>query len=230
MSDGTVLRLENVWKLYRTGDVEFPALKGVDLEIRKGDFMAITGASGSGKSTMMNILGCLDRPSKGRVFLKSRDTGTLSESDLASFRGRTVGFIFQNYDLIPSMSALENVALPLEFLECDYDAAVDRAKHLLELMGLKEKLTSRPNQLSGGQQQRVSIARSLAANPEVILADEPTGALDSVTGKHVITALRRLWEEEGKTLVLITHDPGLAAYAHKSVELKDGKITKTTKR
>jgi len=230
MSDGIVLRLENVWKVYRTGDVEFPALKGIDLEIREGDFIAITGASGSGKSTMMNILGCLDRPSKGSVFLKSRDTSTLTESDLASFRGQTVGFIFQSYNLVPSLSALENVALPLEFLEYDYEDAVARAKKLLHLMELGDKLNSRPSQLSGGQQQRVSIARSLAANPEVILADEPTGALDSVTGKRVIAALRRLWEEEGKTLVLITHDPNLAAYAHTAVELKDGKITKVSKR
>lgn len=224
-SGETILRLENVWKIYRMGEVEVPALRGVTLEIKQGDFVAITGASGSGKSTMMNLMGCLDVPSKGHVYLKSRDIGTMGESDLASFRGRTIGFVFQQYNLIPSMSAFENVMLPLEFLEYgEYDAA-KRAREILDVVGLGERMHHRPAQLSGGQQQRVSIARSLAGDPEIILADEPSGALDSDTGKKIMEILSKLWKEEGKTIIIITHEINLARYARTIVELKDGRIT-----
>ncbi|MCX9013266.1 MAG: ABC transporter ATP-binding protein [Candidatus Methanoperedens sp.] len=216
--------LEDVWKIYQMGEVEVPALKGVSVEIKKGDFVAIMGASGSGKSTMMNLIGCLDVPSKGRIFLKSQDISKLSESDLASLRGNTIGFIFQQYNLIQSMSALENVMLPLEFQEYKDSDAVKRAKEILDLVGLSDKLHHRPTQLSGGQQQRVSIARSLASDPEIILADEPTGALDSVTGKEVLNMLHKLWKEHGKTIIMVTHDLNLAKYAHTTVELKDGEI------
>ncbi|VVB70677.1 putative ABC transporter ATP-binding protein [uncultured archaeon] len=222
-----LLHLDNVWKIYDMGEVQVPALKGVTVEIKKGDFVAIMGASGSGKSTMMNLIGCLDLPSKGTIFLKSRDISTLNESDLASFRGETIGFIFQQYNLIHSMSALENVLLPLEFLEYDDDEALVRAVNLLKLVGLGDKIHHRPSQLSGGQQQRVSIARSLASNPEIILADEPTGALDSVTGKEVINILCELWEKQGKTIIMVTHDANLAKYAHTVIELKDGQIVKS---
>ncbi|HEY9204359.1 MAG TPA: ABC transporter ATP-binding protein, partial [Candidatus Methanoperedens sp.] len=160
-----LLNLENVWKIYRMGEVEVPALKGVSVKIKKGDFVAIIGASGSGKSTMMNLIGCLDIPSRGSIYLKSQDISRLSESDLASLRGRTIGFIFQQYNLIQSMSAFENVKLPLEFLEYNDREATDRAKEILALVGLKDKMHHRPTQLSGGQQQRVSIARSLASDP-----------------------------------------------------------------
>ncbi len=219
-----LLRLENVWKVYRMGEVEVPALRGVSVKIWKGDFVAIIGASGSGKSTMMNLIGCLDIPSKGSIYLKSQDISKLGESDMASLRGRTIGFIFQLYNLIPSMSAFENVKLPLEFLEYSDREAANRAREILTLVGLGDKMHHRPTQLSGGQQQRVSIARSLAGDPEIILADEPTGALDSVTGREVLEMLHRLWMEQGKTIIMVTHDLNLAKYAHTTIELKDGEI------
>ncbi|VVB60311.1 putative ABC transporter ATP-binding protein [uncultured archaeon] len=219
-----ILRLQDVWKIYKMGAVDVPALRGVSLDIKQGDFVAITGASGSGKSTMMNLMGCLDIPSRGHIYLKSRDISTLSESDLASFRGRTIGFVFQQYNLIPSMSAFENVLLPLEFLEYSDRDAARRAKEILDIVGLGERMHHCPAQLSGGQQQRVSIARSLAGNPEIILADEPSGALDSVTGKKIMELLSKLWKEEGKTIIMITHELNLAKYAHTIVELKDGQI------
>jgi putative ABC transport system ATP-binding protein len=220
----TIMELQDVWKIYRMGEVEVPALRGVSVEIKKGDFVAIIGASGSGKSTMMNLIGCLDIPSKGKIYLKSHDISLLSESDLASLRGKTIGFIFQQYHLIPSMSAFENVMLPLEFLEYNDGKAAKRTREILTLVGLSDKMHHRPSQLSGGQQQRVSIARSLVSDPEIILADEPTGALDSVTGREVLEMLHRLWKEHGKTIITVTHDPNLAKYAHTIIELKDGEI------
>jgi putative ABC transport system ATP-binding protein len=223
-SESVILHLDNVWKIYKMGEIEVPALKGVSIEIRKGDFVAIMGASGSGKSTMMNLIGCLDIPSRGVIYLKSQDISKMSESDLASLRGRTVGFIFQQYNLIQSISAFENVMLPLEFLEYDDKTAIARAKEILAVVGLSDKMHHLPSQLSGGQQQRVSIARSLVSNPEIILADEPTGALDSVTGKEVLHTLTKLCKEQGKTIIMVTHDYNIAQYAHTLIELKDGKI------
>jgi putative ABC transport system ATP-binding protein len=221
-----ILRLDNVWKIYKMGEVEVPALKGVTVDIRRGDFVAIIGASGSGKSTMMNLMGCLDLPSQGKIFLESHDISALRESDLAAFRGKTIGFIFQQYNLIPSLTAFENVVLPLELLEYSTNDAAKRARELLTLVGLTDKMGRRPTQLSGGEQQRVSIARSLAASPDIIFADEPTGALDSVTGREVLNMLHTLWKEQGKTIILVTHDLNLAKYAHTTIELKDGRITK----
>jgi len=222
-----ILSLKNVSKIYKMGEVDVVALKEVSVDVKKGDFVAIMGASGSGKSTMMNLIGCLDVPTSGNIYLKSHDIVKLSESDLASLRGKTVGFIFQQYNLIQSMTAFENVLLPLEFLEYDDNAALIRAKEILAMVGLSDKMHHRPSQLSGGQQQRVSIARSLVSNPEIILADEPTGALDSVTGKEVLNTLRRLWRDNGKTIIMVTHDMNLAQYAHTLIELKDGRIIKT---
>ncbi|MCK5282089.1 MAG: ABC transporter ATP-binding protein [Nanoarchaeota archaeon] len=225
----TLLHLENVWKIYKMGEVEVPALKGVTVEIKKGDFVAIIGASGSGKSTMMNLIGCLDMPSKGSIFLKNKDITKLSESNLATLRGETIGFIFQQYNLIHSITAFDNVMLPLEFLEIDDKTAYERAKKILDMVGLSDKTHHLPTQLSGGQQQRVSIARSLAADPEIILADEPTGNLDSVTGKSIMEMFHRLWKEEGKTIIMVTHDLKLAKYAHTTIELKDGEIIRIDK-
>ena len=221
--------MQDVWKIYQMGQVEVPALRGISVEIQKGDFVAIIGASGSGKSTFMNLVGCLDTPTKGTILLKSKNIAHLHESDLSSLRGKTVGFIFQQYNLIPSLTAYRNVLLPLELQEVDDTTAAQRAKELLILVGLGNKMNHLPSQLSGGQQQRVSIARSLAANPEVILADEPTGALDSVTGKGVIETLQKLWKEEGKTIIVVTHDLNLAQYAHTQIELKDGQIIRNEK-
>jgi putative ABC transport system ATP-binding protein len=223
----SLIKFENVWKIYQMGEVQVPALRGVSVEIKKGDFVAIIGASGSGKSTMMNLIGCLDMPSKGKIFLKERDISQMSESDLATLRGKTIGFIFQQYNLIPSTSAFENVLLPLEFLEYNDNDAIKRTREILTLVGLADKMNNRPTQLSGGEQQRVSIARSMVSNPEIILADEPTGALDSVTGKEVLNILSKLWKEEGKTIIMVTHDHNIAKYAHTTIELMDGQIIRT---
>lgn len=208
------------------GEVEVPALKSISVKIKKGAFVAIIGASGSGKSTMMNLIGCLDTPTKGKIFLKNKDITKMSESNLATLRGETIGFIFQQYNLIPSISAFDNILLPLEFLEFDDKLANDRVKKILKIVGLDDKSHHLPTQLSGGQQQRVSIARSLVADPEIILADEPTGALDSVTGRQILDMLHKLWKDEGKTIILVTHDLNLAKYAQTTIELKDGQIVK----
>jgi len=224
--ENTLIAFQNVWKTYQMGEVQVNALKAVNVKFRKGEFAAIIGPSGSGKSTMMNLVGCLDIPTRGEIFLKGRNIAWLEESDLAALRGRTIGFVFQQYNLIPGMTALENVLLPLEIQEIDDGVAERRARKLLALVGLSDKIQHKPSQLSGGQQQRVSIARALACNPEIILADEPTGALDSVTGKELLAMLYRLWKEEGKTIVMVTHDLHLARYASRHIELKDGKIVR----
>jgi putative ABC transport system ATP-binding protein len=226
MTTNTLIELDNVWKIYKMGEIEVPALRGVSVQIKKGDFVAIIGASGSGKSTMMNLVGCLDVPTKGKIFLKSQDITKLPESDLAALRGKTIGFIFQQYNLLQNMTAYENVLLPLELQDVPDSVAAEKAKRALKIVGLSDKMQNRPTQLSGGQQQRVSIARSLAADPEIILADEPTGALDSVTGNEVIETLYKLWKKEGKTVIMVTHDLNLAQYAHTHIELIDGKISK----
>jgi len=223
MEKEILLELDDVWKIYKMGAIEVPALRGISLKIKKGDFVAIIGASGSGKSTMMNLIGCLDVPTKGKIFLKKREISTLTESDLASLRGLTIGFIFQQYNLIQNMTAFENVMLPLEFLEIDEGTARMKAKKYLEMVELSDKFLSRPNQLSGGQQQRVAIARALANDPEIILADEPTGNLDSKTGLIVMDFLRKM-NKEGKTIIMVTHDHNIAKFASKRIELKDGMI------
>lgn len=222
--ENILIAFQNVWKTYQMGEVQVNALKNVSVKLGKGEFAAIIGPSGSGKSTMMNLVGCLDMPSQGKIFLKGRDISRLSESDLAALRGRTIGFVFQQYNLIPGMTALENVLLPLEIQEIEDRIAEKRAKELLDLVGLSDKMQNKPTQLSGGQQQRVSIARALACDPEIILADEPTGALDSITGQEVISILYRLWKEKGKTVVMVTHDMHLAGFASRHIQLKDGEM------
>ena len=218
-----IISLEDVWKIYQMGEVEVQALKGVSLDINKGDFVAIVGSSGSGKSTMMNMIGCLDVPTKGGVYLKSKNISDMTESELSELRGKTIGFVFQQYNLIPNMTALENVLLPLQIQEVNDSTADRAAKRALKQVGLEDRMNNKPSQLSGGQQQRVSIARALACEPEIILADEPTGALDSATGKEIIKLFMALWES-GKTIIMITHDPNLANYAKPIVELKDEHI------
>jgi putative ABC transport system ATP-binding protein len=219
-----LVSLKDVWKIYQMGEVQVPALKGINVDIYKGEFVAIIGQSGSGKSTMMNMVGCLDLPSKGQVYLKGNDISKLSESDLSTLRGKAVGFIFQQYNLIHNMTAFENVMLPLEFLEIDDYEAKKKTFNALKIVGLENHGHHRPSQLSGGQQQRVSIARSLVTDPEIVLADEPTGALDSKTGKEVLTTLQNLWKNEDKTIIMVTHDLNLAKYAERYIELKDGQV------
>lgn len=221
-----IIELKNISKIYKTGEVEFVALDNINLKIESGDFVAIVGQSGSGKSTMMNIIGCLDTPTKGHVFFNKQDLSKFDENELADFRGRRVGFIFQQYNLINKMTAFENVLLPMDFLEFDEDYSKTRAEMSLKLVGLYDKRNNKPTQLSGGQQQRISIARCLVANPDVILADEPTGALDSKTGANVLEILKKLNKEEKKTIIMITHDLKLAQHANTIIELSDGKIIK----
>ena len=222
----SIIKLQDVWKTYKMGEVEVNALKGVSLSINQGEFVAITGSSGSGKSTMMNIVGCLDIPTKGSVYLDSRDISKLNESDLAQIRGMKIGFIFQQFNLIPTLNALENVMLPLEFQDMPTDVARKKSIEILNKVGLGDRMDHLPSQLSGGQQQRVAIARSLSNNPDVILGDEPTGNLDSKTGSDVLEMLQGLWKKEGKTIIMVTHDLKLASYAKRIVHLKDGQIVK----
>ncbi len=229
-----IVVLDDVWKTYRMGEVDVPAIRGVSLEIKQGDFVAVTGPSGSGKSTMLNMIGCLDAPTRGTIHLKGQSITTLPESRLSELRGRTIGFIFQQYNLIPSVDAYSNVILPLEFQEVDDDEADKRVREVMERVGLGGFMHHLPTELSGGQQQRVAIARCLVSRPEMILADEPTGSLDSVTGENIIGMLREFWEE-GKTVVIVTHNPELAKFAHTTVGLQDGmvvetKVNKETKR
>ena len=223
-NSSTLLKLEDVWKIYQMGETEFAALKGIDLTISKGEFVIILGPSGSGKSTLMNLLGCLDIPSKGTVFLNGKDISHLGESELATIRGQMIGFIFQQFNLIPTLSTLENVMLPLEFQEVDPSFAKKKATELLELVGLSPKARNLPSQLSGGQRQRVAIARSLAVDPDIILADEPTGNLDSKTGTYILDFLYDLHKKEGKTIIIVTHDVTLVRYAERVVNIRDGLI------
>ncbi len=222
-----VIKLENVWKIYKMGDVEVNALQGLSLDVKKGEFLAIMGPSGSGKSTAVNMIGCLDVPTKGSVILDGHDISKLTESELAQIRGRKIGFIFQQFNLIPTLTALENVALPIVFQSVEREKRIGKATELLEIVELGDRMEHKPTELSGGQQQRVAIARSLANNPEVILADEPTGNLDSNTGEMVMSFLRKLNRKEGKTIIVVTHDNNVARHADRVEFLKDGKIIKS---
>ena len=222
----SLIDLKDVWKIYQMGEVEFAALKGVDLQINRGEFVVILGPSGSGKSTLMNQIGCLDTPTKGTVKLKGKNISSLDESELAQIRGKSIGFIFQQFNLIPTLNSLENVILPLEFQEEDPNVAIKRAKELLKIVGLDNKMQHLPSQLSGGQRQRVAIARSLAVNPEILLADEPTGALDSKTGDYILEFLNELHEDKNKTIIIVTHDNELVKYAEKIIYIRDGMVEK----
>ena len=224
MRDKPVIELRNVWKTYKLGKIPVHALSGVDLKIHKGEFMTVLGASGSGKSTLMNMIGALDVPSKGYIYLDGKDISKLGESTLAQIRGKKIGFVFQQFNLIPILDAVQNVALPMLFQ--DVPEKDEKARKLLELVGLKERMEHKPTELSGGEQQRVAIARALANDPDVILADEPTGNLDSNTGKQIMELIGRLQKEEKKTVIMVTHDINLIKYTHRTIYLKDGKIIK----
>ncbi len=221
----SIIQLEDVWKRYEMGKEELVVLKEVNLDIKQGEFVAITGPSGSGKSTMMHMVGALDVPSWGSVYLKGKDIKDMSETSLAVLRGKTIGFIFQDFNLIPTFTALENVMIPMEIDDFSESQAKIRAEELLNMIGLGDRMKHKPGELSGGQQQRVAIARALANNPEIILADEPTGNLDSKTGKFVMDFLLKL-NRDGKTVILITHELSLVEYATKVIYIKDGRIEK----
>ncbi len=224
-----IIKLDDVWKIYKMGEVEVPALRGLNLKIKRGEFVAVQGASGSGKSTALNAIGCLDVPTKGKVFLEGRDISKLPESELAQIRGKKIGFIFQQFNLINTLSALENVTLPMIFQNIPREERIKKAKGLLEMVELGDRMHHKPTELSGGQQQRVAIARSLANDPEVILADEPTGNLDSKTGENVINFLGKLHKEKKTTIIMVTHDADLAHHADRIEFLKDGVIIKSKK-
>ena len=218
-----LIELKDVYKIYHMGDEEVHALDGVSLTIDKGEFVAIVGKSGSGKSTLMNIIGALDVPTEGEYILGGEDVSEMSDDQLAQIRNKMIGFIFQQYNLLPKLNLLENVELPLLYAGVPVQERKERALKSLAKVGLEEKWKNLPNQLSGGQQQRVSIARALAGDPSLILADEPTGALDSRTSREVLNFLRQL-NEEGNTIVMITHDNSIALEAKRVVRIKDGKI------
>jgi len=224
MNKKIIIRLENVWKTYKMGEVEVNALRGVNFEVKEEEFVAIMGPSGSGKSTAINMIGCLDVPTKGAVYLDNKNIAHLSESALAQIRGKKIGFIFQQFNLISTLTAKENVMLPMIFQRVSANKRIKRAETLLKIVQLGDRMNHHPAELSGGEQQRVAIARALANDPEVILADEPTGNLDSKTGKTVIEILCRLHEKEKKTIIMVTHDVGLARCAHRIEHLKDGII------
>ena len=221
----SLIKLDDVWKVYKMGEVDVPALRGLDIDIKEGEFVTILGKSGSGKSTSLNMVGCLDIPTKGTVYLDGQDISKLDESELARIRGKKIGFVFQTFNLIPSLNALENVMLPMLFQGVPEEVRKKRASELLNLVGLGSRMMHKQSELSGGERQRVAIARALINDPEIILADEPTGNLDSKTGMEIMDIFKNLHKQK-KTIVMITHDKYLASYAKRIVHLKDGRAVK----
>jgi len=218
-----IVRFDSVCKIYEMGAQKVRALNGISVSFRKGSFWAIMGPSGSGKSTMMNILGCLDRPTSGQYFLKDRDVTILSDDSLSDIRLKYIGFIFQSFNLIPQLTVQRNIELPLYYLGWDAVQSAERARELASKVGLEDRLSHRPSELSGGQMQRVAIARALAGDPHIILADEPTGNLDSATGKQIMKLLSEL-NGEGKTIIMVTHETHISAFAQNRLNMKDGII------
>jgi putative ABC transport system ATP-binding protein len=220
------IRLEGVHKTYDLGEIQVHALRGVSMEVYPGEFVAVMGASGSGKSTLMNIVGCLDRPSKGRYFLDGKDVSSLTKNELARIRSQKIGFVFQQFNLLARTSALENVELPTIYSGVPIEEREKRAREALVRVGLADRSGHFPSQLSGGQQQRVAIARALVNNPSLLLADEPTGNLDSRTSVEIMDIFQRLNKENGLTVVIVTHEPDIAQYAKRAVEFRDGRLKK----
>ena len=219
-----VVKLDNVVKTYSMGESEVHALRGISFQIEQGEFLSIMGPSGSGKSTCMNMIGCLDRPTSGIVEINGKETAKMTEKELAVLRNQTVGFVFQQYHLIPSMNVLENVMLPLKYAHVEHSERVERAEEALEAVGLGDRLKHRPHELSGGQKQRVAIARAMITQPKILLADEPTGALDSTTGKQVMELFRRINQEQGTTIIIVTHDPRIGESTKRCIRILDGQL------
>lgn len=222
-SSNNVIELNEVWKTYRMGDQNVHALAGVDLKIERGSFWAISGTSGSGKSTMLNLLGCLDRPTTGDYKLEGQSIASMSDNELSDLRLKHLGFVFQSFHLIPQLTVQENIELPLYYQGIDAAVAAERACAIAERVGLANRLGHRPTELSGGQQQRVAIARALSNNPSVLLADEPTGNLDTTTGESIMNLLTEL-HDQGKTIIMVTHEPEIAAYAQYRLIMRDGRV------
>jgi putative ABC transport system ATP-binding protein len=222
---GIVIQTEELWKTYEMGVEQLHALRGVSLEIHKGEYVAIMGPSGSGKSTLMNLIGCLDSPSKGSYWLAGRLVSQLDDDELAYIRNKEIGFVFQTFNLLPRATALHNVELPMIYNGTGSQERLERAKSALGQVDLKDRMLHKPNELSGGQRQRVAIARALVNNPSILLADEPTGNLDSQTGEEIMALFARL-HGQGNTIILVTHESDIAAHAHRVIRLRDGKIEK----
>jgi putative ABC transport system ATP-binding protein len=225
---GIVIRTEALAKMYQMGAEEVHALRGIDVEIRKGEYVAIMGPSGSGKSTLMNLIGCLDSPSSGRYWLAGRLVSELDDDELAYIRNKEIGFVFQTFNLLPRATALHNVELPLIYNGTPAEERVERAKKALERVDLMPRMNHKPNELSGGQRQRVAIARALVNNPSIVLADEPTGNLDSKTGEEIMNLFENL-HEQGNTIILVTHEMDIAQHAHRVIFIRDGKIASDEK-
>jgi putative ABC transport system ATP-binding protein len=223
-SSAPLIKIRDITKIYRMGDVEVHALRGVSLEIVEGEFLSIMGPSGSGKSTLMNIVGCLDQPTSGRFWLAGTDVGTLNDNDLADIRNQRIGFVFQTFNLLARTTAFQNVTLPLIYAGLGARERRRRSEAALEAVGLGDRLDHRPNELSGGQQQRVAIARALVTEPAIILADEPTGNLDTQSGEEITAVLRQLNEQRGLTVVFVTHDPEIAEHTRRVIHLRDGMV------
>src|SRR6202046_1209018 len=223
--DGIIIRTYDLWKTYVMGDQEIHAVSGVDIQIRRGEYVAIMGPSGSGKSTLMNLIGCLDTPSKGKYWLNSQLVSELDDDELARIRNKEIGFVFQTFNLLARATALHNVELPLIYAGVAAEERVERAKAALASVGMAERMMHKPNELSGGQRQRVAIARARVNRPSIILADEPTGNLDSQTGNEIMALMDKL-QAQGNTIVLVTHEHDIAEYAHRVVYIKDGVVEK----
>jgi putative ABC transport system ATP-binding protein len=224
MKNGALIKIEEITKIYHMGDVEVHALCGVSLQVTEGESVAIMGPSGSGKSTLMNIIGCLDQPTSGRYWLDGTDVGKLNDNNLADIRNRKIGFVFQTFNLLARTTAFQNVTLPLIYAGIGARERRDRSRAALEAVGLGDRLSHRPNELSGGQQQRVAIARALVSEPAIILADEPTGNLDTRSGEEIMDIMRKLNEERGITVVFVTHDPEIAEQTRRIIHLRDGLV------
>jgi putative ABC transport system ATP-binding protein len=223
VTSGIAIRTEDLWKTYEMGTEQLHALRGVSIEIRKGEYVAIMGPSGSGKSTLMNLIGCLDTPTKGSYWLAGRLVSQLDDDELAYIRNKEIGFVFQTFNLLPRATALHNVELPMIYNGTPAEERIGRAKSALAQVDLAERMMHKPNELSGGQRQRVAIARALVNNPSILLADEPTGNLDSQTGEEIMALFARL-HQKGNTIILVTHEADIAAHAHRVIRLRDGKV------
>jgi putative ABC transport system ATP-binding protein len=223
VDNGVVIFTEELWKTYEMGAEQVHALRGVDLQIDKGEYCAIMGPSGSGKSTLMNLIGCLDTPTKGKYYLAGRLVSELDDDELAHIRNKEIGFVFQTFNLLPRATSLHNVELPLIYNGTPAEERIARAKHALDLVDLGDRMTHKPNELSGGQRQRVAIARALVNSPSILLADEPTGNLDSQTGIEIMALFDRL-HHQGNTIILVTHEHDIAAHAHRVIHIRDGKV------
>lgn len=222
-NDAVVVKVKDITRVYQMGKVEVSALCGINLEVQKSEFVSIMGPSGCGKSTLMHIIGCLDRPSSGHILLDEVDVDEMDDNELADIRNKKVGFVFQTFNLLPKLNAIENVELPLIYAGIDYDQRREKASQLLEVVGLKDRMFHKPSELSGGQSQRVAIARALANDPSILLADEPTGNLDSKSGEEIIHLFQEL-NQKGITLIIVTHDQGIADHSKRIVRLKDGLV------